>query len=303
MAKILIGTSSWADRELTAGGFYPADIKTPEDRLRYYASHFPLTEIDSSYHYLPTRRNLALWTENTPAGFTFDIKAFSLFTGHPTPLTSFPRDLRDDMGETGGNGHHLYVNKLPEKTVDILWERYTASINALASAGKLGLIMFQFPPWFHSKPENYDYISHCKEKLKPYSIGVEFRTGGWLNEERQAKTLEFLRQQAISLVCVDEPQDCKTCLPPLAEVTAPVAAVRFHGRNGENWEKKDTLPEEKFNYLYNETELKEWVAKIEEMAKKAEAVHITFKNKHQDYPVRNARQMMELLGIKSKVSL
>ena len=83
MGKILIGTSSWAGPELTESGFYPPQVKTTEERLRYYAARFPIAEIDSSYHFFPTEHNLQLWLENTPADFTFDVRIFSLFTGQP----------------------------------------------------------------------------------------------------------------------------------------------------------------------------------------------------------------------------
>ena len=89
MSQILIGTSSWADHSLVESGlFYPPEVKTPAGRLSYYSERFPIAEIDSSYHYFPTRQNLTLWLENTPPGFVFDIRAFNLFTGHPTPLAT-----------------------------------------------------------------------------------------------------------------------------------------------------------------------------------------------------------------------
>ena len=88
MGRILVGISSWADPELVQSDFYPPEAGTPETRLRYYASRFPVAEIDSSFHYFPTQRNLALWFENTPKGFVFDVKAYSLFTQHPTPFTA-----------------------------------------------------------------------------------------------------------------------------------------------------------------------------------------------------------------------
>ena len=99
MGRILVGISSWAEPELVQSGFYPAEVKTPEARLSYYASRFPVAEIDSSYHFFPTQRNLELWLENTPDGFTFDVKAFSLFTQHPTPFTALPRTIREKYAE------------------------------------------------------------------------------------------------------------------------------------------------------------------------------------------------------------
>ena len=97
MAKILVGTSSWADHSLVESGlFYPAEVKTPADRLSYYAKRFPIAELDSSYHFFPTRQNKDLWLNNTPSGFTFDLRAYSLFTGQPTTVSSLPRTIREE---------------------------------------------------------------------------------------------------------------------------------------------------------------------------------------------------------------
>ncbi|MBI4596222.1 MAG: DUF72 domain-containing protein, partial [Candidatus Tectomicrobia bacterium] len=107
----------------------------------------------------------------------------------------------------------------------------------------------------------------------------------------------FLGKEDLSLVCVDEPQGFKSSVPPITEITAPLALIRFHGRNTENWERKGLSSTEKFNYLYSDEELMEWSPRILEMAKKAAELHVIFKNKHADFPVRNAMQMKELLGL------
>jgi uncharacterized protein YecE (DUF72 family) len=294
MGEILVGISSWADSELVRSGFYPPDVKTAEARLGYYASRFPVAEIDSSYHFFPTQRNLALWLENTPDGFTFDVKAFSLFTQHPTPFTSLPRTIREKYaGQIQAKGN-IYLHHLPETAVDELW---TISIRTIEFfAGKLGVVLFQFPPWFHPEPKNFDYISSCREKLSKYPLAVEFQVGSWLDKHRE-ETLKFLREHEITLVCVDEPQGLKSSVPPVYEVTAPIAIVRFHGRNKENWENKDIKTTEKFDYLYSEDELKEWVPRIRAMAEVSKELYIIFKNKHADFPVRNAVQMKALLSL------
>jgi uncharacterized protein YecE (DUF72 family) len=295
MGRILIGTSSWADPSLQDSWFYPSEIKTPEDRLRYYSANFPITEIDSTYHILAGQKNISSWIEETPPEFVFDLKVFSLFTQHPTPLTSIPKDLRDKIPEASIASSHVYLHNLPEDAADELWKRFAKSIEPLASAGKLGLIMFQFPPWFHAYPENYAYLVRCREKLPDYRLAVEFRTRGWLKDENEKNTLQFLRDNKLCLVCVDEPQGFRSSLPAIAETTADIAAVRFHGRNVEAWEQKDVPAAEKFNYLYNEEELKEWAPRIRGLAEKAQSVHVIFKNKHLDFAVNNARQMREML--------
>ena len=295
MPKILIGISSWADAELIASGFYPPQLKTPAERLRYYAANFPIAEVDSSYHFLPTGRNLAVWIESTPPGFLFEVKAFSLLTHHPTRLSSLPRDLRDKAAGALNKEGHLYLNNLPAEITGAIWERFANSIRPLALSGKLGPVTFQFPPWFHPGPDNREYIAHLQEKLPQYRLAIEFRAGSWLNDQHRSQTLEILREHGLALVCVDEPQGLKSSVPPLAELTSSFGIVRFHGRNRETWEQKNVRVSQKYNYLYSLEELKEWAPKIQQMAASAEQIYVIFKNKHGDFPTTNARQMMALL--------
>lgn len=295
MGKILVGLSSWADPELISSGFYPPEIKTPVERLNYYATRFSIVEMDSSYHFLPTRRNSETWIEATPPGFLFEVKAFSLLTQHPTPLESLPRDVRDIALNAINKEGNLYLHNLPENLSKEIWSRFEASIQPFVSAGKLGAITFQFPPWFHPRPENYQYILECKEKLSRYRLAVEFRTGSWLSEEHLDQTLQLLRENGLALVCVDEPQGLKTSVPTIAEATSSLAVVRFHGRNQGNWERNNIPVTEKYNYYYQQDELREWVPKIKRLADNTEQVLVIFKNKHLDYYLKNALQMIALL--------
>lgn len=291
----MVGISAWTDRGLIdSGAFYPPEVKSPADRLRYYSGLFPLAEIDSSYHFFPTRNNVSLWQENTPERFTFDVKAFSLFTQHPTLPNSLPRFVRERFGEAIPGKSHLYPHHLPAEVTDELWRIFREAIEPLREAGKLGAILFQFPPWFHYGQDHLDYIASCRDRLPGHVMAVEFRHAGWLDGANGESTLSFLRKHEIALVCVDEPQGLPSSVPPVAEVTAPLGIVRFHGRNKENWESKDAASE-RFDYLYSDAELKEWQAKIRKMAKLTTELHVVFKNKAQDFPVRNARRMMELL--------
>jgi uncharacterized protein YecE (DUF72 family) len=111
--NILIGTTSWTDKTLVESGlFYPAAAKTSEARLRYYASRFPIVEVDSSYYGMPSEHNARLWVERTPEGFVFDIKAFRLFTGHQTPPAALPVDIRKALGAIGNK--NIYYRDVPE---------------------------------------------------------------------------------------------------------------------------------------------------------------------------------------------
>ena len=297
MARIFIGISAWADQGLLKSGFYPPEAKTPADRLKFYSSIFSLAEIDSTYHSFATARNIAAWLDNTPESFVFNFKAFSLFTLHPTPYQSLPRNFRDTYGDRIEAKASIYAHHLPEEALDDLWQGFERTARTFSAAGKLGALLFQFPPWFHPSPENYEHIASCRKRLPGLPLAVEFRTGSWLNEEHREKTVGLLKESGMTLVCVDEPQGLKSSVPPLVEVTAPLAIVRFHGRNKENWERKGALPDGKFDYLYQSGELLEWVPRIKAMASQAETLQVIFKNKFADYPVRNALEMKSLLGI------
>ncbi len=297
MGKILVGTSSWADPELIESAFYPPGVNTPAERLGYYASQFPVVEMDSSYHFLPTRRNLSTWIAATPPGFVFEVKAFSLLSQHPTTIKALPRDIRDQARGALNKEGNLYIHNLSEELANGIWERFAAAVEPIYLAGKMGAITFQFPPWFHPVAQNFEYLQKCKEKLSRYRLAIEFRTGSWLNDEHRGKTLQILRENELALVGVDEPQGLKSSVPPIAEATAALAVIRFHGRNRENWERQDISVSEKFNYFYKEDELREWVPKIRHLADATEELFVIFKNKHEYFAVKNARQMMTLLEI------
>jgi uncharacterized protein YecE (DUF72 family) len=295
MAQIVVGISAWADPELLQSGFYPPGLKTGAERLQYYASRFSIAELDSSYHFLPSQTYYQNWLNIVPSGFIFDIKAFSLLTQHPTPITSIPCDLRGDVAPFLNKEGHLYPQNLPPELMDTIWERFGLSLTSAKKSGKLGLISFQFPAWFHANPNNYAYIRECRQRLSEFRLGVEFRTPGWLTEHLE-ESLLFLRENRISLICVDEPQGLKSSLPAVSEFTANPGVVRFHGRNKQTWDDKNLATNQKFNYLYSQNELNEWIPKIRALAEKSEEVYVLFKNKHRDYAVLNADMMKRLLG-------
>jgi uncharacterized protein YecE (DUF72 family) len=296
MAQIVVGISAWADPELLQSAFYPAGLQTGAERLQYYASRFSIAELDSSYHFLPSQRYYQNWLDVVPTGFVFDVKAFSLLTQHPTPISSIPGDLRDSATPYLNKQGHLYPQNLPPELMDTIWERFRVSLTTAKASGKLGLISFQFPTWFHANPDNYAYIKECRQRLSEFRLGVEFRTPGWLTEHLEDSLL-LLRENRISLICVDEPQGLKSSLPNVSEFTANPGVVRFHGRNRQTWEDKNIAPNQKFNYLYGEEELGEWIPKIQVLAEKSPEVYVLFKNKHGDYAVQNAETMKRLLGI------
>ena len=287
MGRILVGTASWTDKTLLASGWYPPEADDAQKRLDYYASQFPVVEVDSTYYTPPNERNSQLWASRTPEGFTFNIKAFSLLTGHPTRTNALYKDLRPDTDKP-----NVYPKDLDNAVVDAVWERFLAALEPLHEAGKLGAVLFQFPQWFPIGRRNKDYILKSQERAAPYRICVEFRNRTWMSEENQEETLDFLRSYQVPYVAVDMPQGHPSSVPPVAEATAKLAVVRFHGHS-DKWNSKDIY--ERFGYKYSVDELREWAPRITALGQQAETVHVLMNNCYRDYAQVNARQLEDLL--------
>jgi uncharacterized protein YecE (DUF72 family) len=286
VGRILIGTASWTDKSLVKSGWYPDKASSAEARLRFYSSQFPLVEVDSSYYFLPTEANAKLWAERTPAGFTFNVKAFSLLTQHPTKA----RALKDFGAEGADN---IYLSNLDAPAVDRVWDAFLTGLEPLRRAGKLGLLLFQYPQWFPIGKANRAYVLECAKRAAPDRICVEFRNKTWMSENNRERTLEFLEGHGIPYVCVDMPQGFVSSIPPVVAATADEAVVRFHGRNAKDWESGSV--QRRFKYLYSPEELAEWAPRLAGLAAEAKTTHILMNNCYADYAQRNARELADLL--------
>jgi uncharacterized protein YecE (DUF72 family) len=297
--EILIGTSSWTDPTLVKDSdFYPPGVNTAEKRLRFYAEQFPLVEVDSTYYFPPTEKNAVLWLERTPAHFTFNIKAYSLLTNHPTKPQSLYADLREELSEDVRSARSFYRDKLPDAVVEEVWQRFRDALMPLHSAGKLGAVLFQFPQWFVISKSSKRYIEEVASRLRDFRVAVEFRHKSWMREDNVEETLAFLRERDLPYVCVDMPQGFDSSLPPIAAATADdLAMVRFHGRNRKNWNIKTETATPRFQYLYVRDELEEWVPKVEGLAEQARETHVLMNNCYRDFGVRNARDLGDLLDL------
>jgi uncharacterized protein YecE (DUF72 family) len=263
--KIRVGTAAWADHL----EFYPKGVK-PGDRISYYAKHFPVVEVNSSYYHIMPERNYALWTNKTPDDFVFNIKAFGDLTGHH----------RGDPA--------------PPETFDA----FRASYAPMREAGKIGAILFQYPPWFDAGDRNKQEIARCVELMADDPILVEFRNATWLTPEQREDTLGFLKELGLSYVTVDAPQIGTGTAPLVPAVTnTRLAYLRMHGRNTETWYKKVETTGERFNYLYSQQEVEELASVAGELAQRAESLHVIFNNNMQNYAVTNARMMIDALNL------
>lgn len=270
MGQVFVGTCAWSDHER----FYPPGLK-PGDRLAYYARHFPLVEVDSTYYHLQPERNFRLWAQRTPDHFRFDVKAYKAMTRHERP------------------GEEQTPLPLPE-----VFERFKAALQPLRESGKLRAVLFQFPPWFRCARESVRYLEEVRERMEGYLLAVEFRHVSWFAGGYRERTLDLLRRLDLVHVVCDEPQVGTGCVPTVVAVTNPeLAVVRFHGRNKATWYLRGGRSADRFNYLYSEEELAEWLPRVRELAAQAREVHLLMNNNYGDYAVRNAFQLARLLGL------
>jgi uncharacterized protein YecE (DUF72 family) len=297
--RLLTGISSWTEPTLVKqGNFYPKGVTSAEDRLRFYASQFPIVEVDSTYYFPPSERNAVLWIERTPKDFTFNIKAYSLLTNHPTKADSLYKDVKEALPEELAAKRNVYRENLPSELVDEVWKRFADALMPLHSAGKLGAVLFQFPQWFVIGRKSKDYIVECKDRLPDFRIAVELRHKLWMEGPNKEETFAFLEEHGIPFVCVDMPQGFDSSLPPVAAVTSEeLAMMRFHGRDPDAWKSRGGTAADRFRYDYSKQELQEWVPKIRSLAQQAKETHVIMNNCYRDYAVKSARQMAGLLPL------
>ncbi|MEU3184874.1 DUF72 domain-containing protein [Streptomyces sp. NPDC006923] len=289
MGEIRVGTCSWTDKALLSSGWYPAGHRDAEGRLRHYASQFPVVEVDATYYGLPSARNSLLWAERTPESFRFNVKAFSLLTGHPTRTSALPAELRPALARQPGR------TGTDPGLLDEVWDRFSGALEPLRQAGRLGTLLFQFPQRLVPGKPAVAFLRRCRERAEGWPVAVEFRHPGWWRDEHIAATTALLTELDAAAVAVDMVQTLPSSIPPVAPVTTPgLAVVRFHGRNSA-W--GTGTKEERFRHSYTPGELAEWAPRIRTMAGQAREVHVLFNNCCADAAVRAAQSMRHLLGL------
>jgi uncharacterized protein YecE (DUF72 family) len=273
-ATVRIGTCSWADDALSKW-FYPRGVPAKE-RLAYYAERFDTVEVDSTYYRLPSDSMVAGWAERTPPGFVMHVKAFGLMTRHPVKLEVLPEDLRDEM-PVDSRGR---VDRPPRELRGEIFRRFLDALEPLRAQGKLGAILFQLPPYIVFKPSSLDYLEWAREQLGGDEMTVEFRHRSWLDDENRAESLAFLERIGAGYVVVDAPRSetAKNLVPTVVATTSATAYVRFHGRNLGTWNKRGGSAAERFDYLYSDEELEEWVEPLRELAGEAKQAFAFFNN-------------------------
>ena len=268
-ATIRLGTCSFADEALMKA-WYPQGIRTGEQRLRYYGGHFDTVEIDSTFYRLQPPETTAKWAERVPDDFVFHVKAFAPMTRHPVRIEVLPEELRAGLS-VDARGR---VDRMPREVRGEVFRLFREMVEPIRVAGKLGGILLQLAPYVVPKPASWEYLDWARGQLDAYRVLVEFRHRSWLDDEHRAETLAFLEERGLANVIVDAPRtEAKNVIPTVVAVTSPVAYMRFHGRNAKTWNVRGGSAADRFDYLYEDDELREWVEPMREVSERAEEAY------------------------------
>lgn len=292
---IYFGSCSWTEKSLIKSReFYPKGVNTAEERLRYYSSAFDTVEVDSSYYAIPSVELVSRWAERTPPDFVFHIKAYSLLTGHSAELKTIPPEVRDMLSADSLKRDRITLRD--KKALQTAFRLFKEALSPLAGAHKAGVVVFQYPPYFVYEPRNLEYILFCGDMMGDFRIGVEFRHGSWLTPDRRDDVFSFLRGHGITYITADEPQYSNlSTVPFIPQVTTDTAYFRLHGRNNENWLTKGIETSLRYDYLYSEEELKDFVPSLLKADKMAAKTFVMFNNCHLGYSMKNALRLREMM--------
>lgn len=268
---IRVGLTSWGDHP----DAYSSTTKS-SDKLFDYSGHFPIVEVDTSFYAIPKEKSIKKWLADTPSSFQFILKAYQGMTGH----------LREN---------------LPFETKGEMFGAFREAADVFHNAGRLGLILVQFPPWFDCQFKNVQYIRYIKEQLGAYPVAIEFRNRTWYAEKFIDGTMKLLKDlDFIHTVC-DEPQVGEGSVPLVAEVTSTKALVRIHGRNVHGWRNPGNAEQwrkVRFLYNYNKEELQELTKVVQDLHKKVNQVYVLFNNNSDYDAFPNAKTMLEMLNVR-----
>ena len=249
-----IGTSGWSypsGKGTWNGVFYPATRSIREgtkdfDELRFYSEHFDTVEVNSTFYGQPRAAVTRSWAQRTPAGFEFSVKLYQKFT--------HPKMFREAALKTAPGTSGSLLDLLAEVTRSDL-DDFRAGIEPLATSGKLGALLAQFPPSFKDSPESRDYLAHLLRAFEEYPVAVELRHRSW--SDAIADTLTMLNGFGAAWVQIDEPKFRFSIRQNYLPNVTSFYYMRLHGRNAAQWWRHDKS-EDRYNYLYSGSELQEF---------------------------------------------
>ena len=267
---IKVGTSGFSFPDWK-GTIYPPGIRE-RDMLPYYEKElgFNVLEVNFTYYTLPSQKSFESMSGKTSKGFEFTVKAFKGMT----------HEIRDRKTGEWIENQEIFRN-------------FKFSLVPLVEEGKLACVLGQFPFGFFPNRESFRYLERFKSEMEDIPLVFEFRNGRWIRES----TFEFLQKNGIGFCIVDEPK-MEQLMPYVPRVTSEIGYFRFHGRNP-NW---FNVPiKVRYDYLYSEGELKEFVPGIKQISQKAGKTLVFFNNCYSGSAAKNAAQMAKLLEMRNPV--
>jgi len=263
------------------------------ERLGWYAQHFELVEVNSTFYSVPEPRMVERWCATTPDDFTFDVKLHQLFSFHSTPAKLLPPELQRRVN-TDAKGK---VKSTPDLQ-EALLKTFLRAIRRIRDARKLGVLLLQLSPAFSPRKHQLSELEPLIEMLSDYELAIEFRNRNWAVGDQMESTTDFLRKHRAIFVNVDAPaSDHFTVMPSdVDEVTnTKIAYLRLHGRNAKAYITGKTVAS-RFNYDYKDEEIVEVADRSNELARRARDVHVIFNNNNLDYAPRAALRLRKALG-------
>jgi uncharacterized protein YecE (DUF72 family) len=258
------------------------------------SSQFRVLEVDAGLEIL-TDRVVGPWVDRTPEGFVVDVRAHRLFTHHPVPLDSLWPEVRDALSPSLRSRRQVYADDLTARVLDRALDRFFASLEPLREFGKLGAVVFPFPSYFAPSTRASDYLGWLRERAGDIPLAIEVRNRDWVAGKQRDATMSFFEEHRLAYVSVDVPPGCPNSLPPLAVATTDLAVVRFHGRNGDAWERGADTGDDRMAYTYRPPDLEPWVARLTKLASAARAVHVFFTTGSAESASRDARLLVRVL--------
>jgi uncharacterized protein YecE (DUF72 family) len=289
--KILVGTASWSDPGFVER-WYPKKMPAGE-RLPWYAQHFEMVEVNSTFYSVPEPRMVQRWCAATPDDFTFDVKLHQLFSLHSTKAKLLPPDLQR-RAETDAKGNVKSTPSLQETLLKI----FLRSMSIFRDAGKLGIFLLQLSPAFSPRKHELGELERLIEMLSDYDLAIEFRNRNWAVGDQLQATIDFLQKHHAIFVNVDAPVSDHFMVMPshVDEVTnSKVAYLRLHGRNAKAYVTGKTVAA-RFDYDYSDNEIAEVAQRSRKLAREARQLHVIFNNNNLDYAPRAALRLRKALG-------
>ncbi|HEY3161657.1 MAG TPA: DUF72 domain-containing protein [Vicinamibacterales bacterium] len=254
MGEVRVGTSGWnypSGKGTWNGLFYPKTRSKRAgtdqfDELRFYAEHFDTVEVNTTFYGQPRAEVTRGWSERTPAGFDFSLKLYQKFT--------HPKMFREAALKTAPGSEGPLLDLLAQVMRSDI-DDFRAGVEPLASAGKLGALLAQFPPSFKDAPESREYLAQLLRAFADYPVAVELRHKSW--SDAIGDTLSLLNGFGAAWVQIDEPKFRFSIRQNYLPNVTSFYYMRLHGRNAAQWWTHDKS-EDRYNYLYNAGELREF---------------------------------------------